>query len=116
MAQICSSPLHPFSTLERLDIWEVNWPYYMDNTQWLELLRPFTALKDLYLGKKPAQHIMPVLKESAREGTAEYLPALQNIFIGGFRPGPTQDAIMEFVMARRLSGHPILVHSWATVP
>ena len=116
MAQICSSPLHPFSTLERLDIWEVNWPYYMDNTQWLELLRPFTALKDLYLGKKPAQHIMPVLKESAREGTAEYLPALQNIFIGDFRPGPTQDAIMEFVMARRLSGHPILVHSWAAVP
>ncbi len=116
MTQICSSPLHPFSTLERLDICEVKWPHDMDKTQWLELLRPFTALKDLYLSEEPARHFMPILQKLAREGTAEDLPALQNIFIEGPPSGYIQKVIMEFIMARQLSGHPITVHGpgWGT--
>jgi len=119
MAQVCSFPLPVFSTLERLDIREgrmrqSHWQDDVENTQWLELLRPFTALKDLYLDKKFAPRITLVLKLLVAQETAtEELPALQNIFMEGLRrSGPVQEAIGQFVSARQLCGLPVTVHKW----
>ena len=124
IALTCSSSLRPFSTLERLDICqfdpkEQHWPVDMENSQWLELLRPLTALKDLYLGKPEelALRIVSALQELAERGTAEHLPTLQNVFIEGLQPsGPLQGVIMQFVAARQLSGHPVAVHRWEREP
>ena len=118
MSQICSSSLHPFSTLERLEICEAGltpgyWPDYIENADWLDLIRPFIALKDLYLGDDLALRIVPALQELAGEGTAEGLPELQNIFIEWLQPsGPLQEAIVQFVATRQLSGRPVAVHRW----
>ena len=118
MSQICSSSLHPFSTLERLEICEAGlspgyWPDYIENADWLDLIRPFIALQDLYLGDELALRIVPALQELAGEGTAEGLPELQNIFIEWLQPsGPLQEAIVQFVATRQLSGRPVAVHRW----
>jgi hypothetical protein len=117
MAQVCSFPLPVFSTLERLDIVEgrmrqSHWQDDVENTQWLELLHPFTALKDLYLDKKFAPRIVLVLKELPQDANFG-LPALQNIFIEGLRrSGPVQEAIGQFVSARQLCGLPVAIHKW----
>jgi hypothetical protein len=81
MAQICSSSLVPFSTLERLDLREGRnplplWQDEVENTQWLELLRPFTALKDLYLKENLAPLVAPALQELIGEKGTKGLPSL----------------------------------------
>jgi hypothetical protein len=104
--------------LERLEICEAGltpgyWPDYIENADWLDLIRPFIALKDLYLGDELALRIVPALQELAGEGTAEGLPELQNIFIEWLQPsGPLQEAIVQFVATRQLSGRPVAVHRW----
>jgi hypothetical protein len=54
LEQVCTSSLPPVSMLEDLDIY-VNryggprWQGDVENALWLELLRPFAAVKNLYL-------------------------------------------------------------------
>jgi len=107
-------------TLESLDIRVdgITGPPYQDNpvaenTEWLEFLSPFTALKYLRLDKNSARRIAPALRHSqlAAEGATQVLPALQSIFIEGLS-GPIQEAIGDFVTARSLSGLPVAVYSW----
>jgi hypothetical protein len=68
LAQICVSSLPHLSTLERLVIHEGRrrppaWQDDMENSQWLELLQPFTAVKDLYLSKQVELRVAPILQE-----------------------------------------------------
>jgi hypothetical protein len=111
-----SSP--PLSTLERLNISEVRYSRPdrqgdVENFQWLELLRPFTSVKSLYLSEGIARRVAPALRDLPRERVTEVLPALQNLFLEGLQPsGPVQKAARQFVAARRLSGHSIAVHRW----
>ncbi|KAI9455203.1 hypothetical protein F5148DRAFT_1288329 [Russula earlei] len=109
----------PFlSTLVHLDIadWDIpqsHWKDDMETTQWLELLAPFTAMKDLRLTHQVAPHVCQALEELAGERVTEVLPALQNIFLKGLEPlGSVPKYIEGFVAARSLSGHPVAVHSW----
>ena len=119
MAQLCgSSPLPLFSALERLNIviaegsFQPHWLDDMENAQWLELLRPFASLKDLYLDKNTMLLLAPALQELSGESVTEVFPALQNLFREGPQEsGPTQEAIGQFVAARELSGHPVNVLS-----
>jgi len=102
------------SALEELRIKEYQ-PFKdgMENAQLLELLDPFTALKDLYLIEEIARCICGALQELSGERSTEVLPALHNIFIVGFRSsGYIQEAIRPFVSARQLSGYPVVVDSW----
>jgi hypothetical protein len=113
-AQVCRSSFpHTFiSSLENLYIPDIDLPILDDteNPQWLELLHPFTAVKNLYLSDDITQRISPALQELVGEGVVELLPALQGLFLEEFSPtGPTQEAISQFVAARQLSGHPIAV-------
>ena len=118
MAQVCSLPLPFFSTLEHLYICEgrmrrSRWQDDMENTQWLELLHPFIALKDLYLDKKIAPRVVLALKEHTQDTITENLPVLQNLFIEGLRrAGPVQEVIGQFVAVRQLAGLPVTVHKW----
>jgi hypothetical protein len=118
LAQVFRPSLPPLSTLERLDILEglqslPRWQDGMENIQWLDLLQPFTAVKNLYLSKELVSRVAPALQELIGDGAVELLPALQNLFIEGPHPtGPVQEAIAKFILERQLSGHPATVHHW----
>ncbi|KAI9443723.1 hypothetical protein F5148DRAFT_269890 [Russula earlei] len=114
LAQVCNSSLSLFAALERLDIHggsPQRWQDDMESAQWLELLHPFTTVKDLHLHQKLSLYVMHALQDLSGQSVTEVLPALQNIFLGSKRPSePVRKAIGEFVTARQLSGHPVAVH------
>jgi hypothetical protein len=116
--QVCNSSLHPLSTVEDLYIEhqysELVWKNEaIENTQWLQLLLPFAAAKNLYLSKEFAPGIAAALQELVGDRITEVLPGLQNIFVKGFEPsGAFQKDIGQFVDARQLSGHLIAISDW----
>jgi hypothetical protein len=115
--QVCNSSLQPLSTVEDLYIdheyLELVWKSdAIDNTLWLQLLLPFTAVKNLYLSKEFAPGIAAALQELAG-GITEVLSSLQNIFVEELEPSePFQKNIGQFVAARQLSDHPIAISNW----
>ena len=118
MAKICAMCLPPLPTVENLRFRvptdtsypEPEWKDYVENSQWLELLRPFTAVKSLYLSEGLQPDMASVLQELVGDRTMEVLPSLQNIFLARFEPSrPFQETIGPFVAAREGSGHPIAV-------
>jgi hypothetical protein len=125
LAQLICPSLPPLSTLERLDIFEDRDQrgccLDSENTQWLELLRPFTAVKHLYLSEELAPRIVPAVQGLIEDGARELLPALQNLFLEARPPsGPIQEAVSKFIQERRLSGHHIAIHhgeggNWAAL-
>jgi len=115
VAQVCNSSLPPPSPVEDLYIEheysQLVWNNgAIENTQWLQLLPPFTAVKNLYLPEEFAPGIAAALQELVGARITEVLPSLQNIFVEGLEPlGPFQENIGQFVTARRLSGHPVAI-------
>jgi hypothetical protein len=117
LAQVCDSVLSPLPTLERLEIdIKRSWEDDVENSQWVELLHPFTSIKDLLLRGESIQHVAPALEQLSGERLTEALPALQNLFLHGSRPSKSvEKVIRKFVAARQLSGRPVAVHQseWA---
>jgi hypothetical protein len=115
LTQVCTSSLPPVSTLEDLYIHEVSYPHWQgdfNNTLWLNLLRLFVAVKNLYLSEESVLHIAPALHGLVGGITTEVLPTLENIFLEGFQPSePLQEGIEKFVSARQLSSRPVTVFS-----
>ena len=58
----------------------------IENTLWLQLLLPFTAVKNLYLSMDFAPGIAAALQELVVARITEVLPSLQNIFVKGLEP------------------------------
>ena len=127
VAQVCNSFSFPLFALENVSIYDSKnvsrfhfgspWQEGMDSTQWLELLHPFNAMKNLYLSNELVQHVLPALHFHDEEaGITEVLPALQNILIEDFDPYPPwlpiRKEIREFVDARVLYGYPVSVYRW----
>ena len=111
--QVCNSLWHPLSTVENLyiehhyskQVWKDD---SIENTLWLQLLLPFTAVKNLFLSKEFEPGIASALQEMTG-----VLPSLQNIFVEGLGPsGPFQEKIGLFVATRRLSDYPITISLW----
>jgi hypothetical protein len=117
LEQVCTRCLPPLSALENLYIYEnpkspPDWRDDIENTLWLELLHPFSAVKNLYLSEEFVPRVAPALQELVGGRTAEVLPTLQNIFLEGRELPVVQEGIATFVAARQLSGHPITVSLW----
>ena len=118
MAQFCSSSLYLPSTLKCLDIRRVyplisNRQHEVADTQWLDILRLFTGLKDLHIGEGLTLHYALALQELAGQRLTEVLPALQNLFIEKLEPSRLeQELIGQFVAVRQLLGLPVAVHNW----
>jgi hypothetical protein len=119
LEQVCTLCLPPLSTTQDLYIYQD--PYYshpcwqdnIENTLWLELLHPFTTVKNLYLCKEFAPRIVPALQELVGSRTTEVLPTLQNIFLEQLQSsGPVQEGIGKFIAARQLFGHSITISLW----
>jgi hypothetical protein len=112
LVQFFGLPFNPLPTLESLYI--VAYPYLqqyrwdrVENAQWLELLRPFVAVKNLHLFKEVTLRIAPALKELVGERATEVFPTLQNVFLEPLPTQPVYSAMIQFGAARQLSGHPI---------
>jgi hypothetical protein len=87
----------------------------IENTQWLRLLLPFIAVKNLYLSKEFAPDIAAVLQELVGSRITEVLPSLQNIFVEELRvehSSSLQEKIRQFSAARQFSDHPIAISVW----
>ena len=118
LEQVCTSCLPPLSMLEDLYIseqrrWQRHWQDNIENTLWLELLRPFTAVKNLYLSEDFARRIVPAMQELVGGGTTEVLPTLQNTFLEGLRSSvPVQQGIGQFAATRQAISRPIAVIQW----
>jgi len=119
LMQVCNSALPNLSTLERLSLHA--YIYYgpalvpgqddIENTQWLDVLRPFINVKDLQLSEKVVPCVAPALQELTGERVKEVLPALQNLFLDDFKASRSvEEGIRQFVAARQFSGHPVAIH------
>jgi hypothetical protein len=119
LAQFCN-PQALICTVEHLYILELvftffkpHWQDDIENSQWLEVLHPFAAVKDLYISQEFMPRIAPVLKELVGETATEVLPALRTLFLEEPSPsGPVQEAIEQFIAARQLASRPIAVSRW----
>jgi hypothetical protein len=116
LEQVCTSSLPPVSTVEYLYISEhrenppPHWQDNVENTLWLDLLRSFVAVKNLYLSEEFVPRIAPALQELVGGRTTEVLPTLEKVFLEGFLPPePLHEGIKTFVAARRLASHPVAV-------
>jgi F-box-like len=118
LEQVCTSCLPALSTSENLYICKAqysrpDWQDNIENTLWLELLHPFTAVKHLYLCEEFAPRIVPVLQELVGDRTTEVLPALRKIFLEEpWSSDPVQEGIGKIVAARQVSGYNIGVYDW----
>jgi len=116
LAWICNSFLYSFSTVERFDIcrWQdqpLPCPDDMEDTRWLELLHPFTIVKNLSVSKHPVSYM-----ELPGERVTEVIPALETISIEDpERSGRIQEAIGQFITTRKLSGHPVAEYGLFTI-
>ena len=125
LTQLLASPLYQalIPTVERLYILDAEflrrrWQNDInaeESNQWLELLRPFTAVKDLFLYREFVPYFAATLQALGAESVAELLPALQWLFLENpWLSGSVQESIKQFVASRRLSGDPIVVSLWST--
>ena len=114
LEQICASCLPPLPTLDlHIDgnphyrqLWQGN----VENAEWLQLLQPFTSVKNLYLSEEIAGRIVPALQELVGDRATEVLPTLENIFLEeGQQSGPVQEGIQQVVAVRQATNHPIAV-------
>ena len=121
LEQLCVSSLPPISALEDLHIIEQDWPegppHFQDdikNALWLDVLRPFVAVKDLYLSETMVPRIATALQGLVGERTTEVLPTLQNIFWerGYWSPEAISTDVASFVAARWLFSNPVTVSIW----
>ena len=115
VTQVCGEHFPLLSQVEQPDICEV--PYLelagkneVDPPQWLELFRPFSAVRNLYVSKTLEPLVAAALGELTGERTMELLPALENLSLDGVEPsGSARDAMISFVAARQLSNRPVVV-------
>jgi hypothetical protein len=119
IAQVCNSFLPTPSIVEDFYVERERYSQLVwksdgiENTLWLELLLSFTAVKNLYLGEEFAPGIAAALQELVGARIAEVLPNLQNIFVKKLEPsGRFQENLGQFVVARRLSDHPVATSVW----
>jgi hypothetical protein len=114
--QVFTSLFPSIYTVEHLYMYGPRYFYeeWQDPMQWLEIFRPFTAVKNLYIIKELAHHIAPALQEFG-ERVTDVLPPLESLFLEECHwqsSGPVQEAIVQFVAAWQLLGRPVAISRW----
>jgi hypothetical protein len=89
------------------------WQDDIESEHWLELLHPFTAVKNLYISSIFTPRIVPAMRKLVRERATDVLPALETLFLEGTPPlGPVLETIGQFVVARQLANRPVAISRW----
>jgi hypothetical protein len=109
LTHFCTSSPPLISTVESLYIYEdFDWQDVsmmhedIEATDWMEVLRPFTAVKNLYLSGESVRTIADMLGLLWDELGAEVLPVLQKIFLDKMEASSdVVENIRRFVDARR---------------
>jgi hypothetical protein len=115
LVQLCTSsflqaliPMLEHLYIIRGSVWR--WQDDLENNHWLELFRPFTTVKNLYLSRGFVPHIVPTLQELVGERATEVLPNLQSIFLEDLLESRfVPEAMRQFIAARQLSSRPIAI-------
>ncbi|KAI0266895.1 hypothetical protein BGY98DRAFT_1028752 [Russula aff. rugulosa BPL654] len=115
--QVCSSSLLPFSKVESLAISskldQSQWGATAEDFPWLDLLRPFTAVEVLHIGRNSLTPVAYTLKTVVKERITEMFPAIRELSIGGHLPSrPVLMAIEEFATTRGLLTRLYRPHRW----
>jgi hypothetical protein len=116
IVQLCRPPLPLPPSVERLDVYEntlspQKWEYDIDHEQWLEILQPFTSVRELYVSDTMWPLLAPTLKQHTGENTLNILPMLCDLFLDQSEPSkPFPETLRPFVAARERAGHPVVVH------
>jgi hypothetical protein len=106
ISQVLNQISGMLSSVDRLDITSWSWKYHGryrylgDYIQWLELLRPFAAVKALGVQEKLTEHFVYAL----RLWGVKVLPALELLCLDGMQVTSVGE---EFVAFRRSLGHPV---------
>ena len=82
---------------------EPGWEDNMEDTDWLELFRSFTAVKRLHGSKWLAGHIALALDSVGGEMITDVLPALTSLSL----EDEPVTSVEKFLVARKNSGHPV---------
>jgi hypothetical protein len=116
LAWVCKSSSSLLSTVETLFICDDQHHFRLDDEEldreWLELLSPFTTVKELFLSNGAVHRIAPALRVAGR-GIQELLPTLKHINLEVHRPSLLDhEDVEDFYDARRLSDFTIEVCLW----
>jgi len=118
LAQVGRSHFLPLSNIGSLEIsseCHIKQPHHENSKEdnpWPKVLRPFSAVKNLYLSKNVVTPVAFALKEVAEERMTKVLPVIQNLSIGGSsHPRPVEKAIEQFITERGLSNDPVKTYS-----
>ena len=109
LAQILSQSPIIVSNVDHLSIDEndlqldPDWEDSVDDTDWLEFLHPFTAVKRLHGSKRLAGLIARTLDGVGGEMITEVLPALASLSL----KDQPESSVENFLAARQISGHPV---------
>ena len=76
-----------------------------DVTEWLLLLRQFSAVQTLHVSEELAKHVSLALEGITQEMIAGFLPSINLIDLRG----PPASSFEKFVALRGLSGHPVTI-------
>ena len=119
LKQICTSSSHLLLAIDNLYFEEnqstLSSTDAIENTDWLNILLPFTAVKNLYLPGALWPRMASALEELTGGRTTEVLPALENVLLEGFQPSElVQEGITEFSSARQLIDRPVAISAWDT--
>ena len=118
VTQICNDHFSCLSQVDQLNIHyipedpgaELGGKNEVDPSQWLELFRPFSGVRRLYVSDELEPLVASALRELTGERTMEVLPALEHLLLDELRPsGSARDDMEPFIAARQLSGRPIVV-------
>jgi hypothetical protein len=121
LEQVFTSSLPPLTMLKDLYIRESplrlrRWQDDIENTLWLDLLRSFLAVKNLYLSKKFVPRTAPALQELVGGRTTDVLPTCR---IFSWRVFGRRHASMRAGKSSlphegslALTSHPVAVSRW----
>ena len=91
------------------------WQILFTDYNFLDLFRPFTTVKNLYLTRGFVPPLASALQELDGERLTEVLPNLQCIFVEDLPDQESEfvpEAMRQFIAARQLSYHPITISPW----
>jgi len=118
VTQICNDHFSCLSQVDQLNIChdcgdpdiELQARNEVDRSQWLDLLRPFSGVRSLYVSDELVPPVAAALGELTGKRTMDVLPALENLCLDELEPSRSaRDAVESFIAARQLSDRPIVV-------
>ena len=117
MVQICNRVMRLLSSVERLEIcggeYENSlqeWQEDIEGSQWLDLLRPFTAVESLHVTESLGPFTASALREITGRSATEVLPALRSLFLEGLEPSEfLRGAVGQFLAARGSTNRPVAI-------